>query len=320
MVRDSSPTPSHSSKAGHGKAPVVVREDKVTSLKMTLLDTFNGNRSKLKAHLAQIDLYIGFNLEKFKSEVDKVMWAVSFLRGSAFDWIEFFLNDYVDNPSDDDREPETLAIFGSYAEYKKRINRVFGDIDAMRSAERHIQALRQYKSATAYAAEFQQYAGRTDWNDEALTAQFYRGLKDQVKDDIVRGERPKDLQTMITLAIRIDNRLFERNLERKGHYSGGQGKKQSKQKDHWPQPMELDAAYRKPSVSKEEMDRRHKGKFCFKCGKEGHMANFHRKGRNSKPWKKRKQLNATERGTPRQLCVAERKGKSKATREIREET
>ena len=54
MVRDSSPTPSHSSKAGHGKAPapMAVREDKVTSPKMTLLDTFNGNRSKLKAHLA----------------------------------------------------------------------------------------------------------------------------------------------------------------------------------------------------------------------------------------------------------------------------
>ena len=153
---------------------------------------------------------------------------VSFLRGSAFNWIEFFLNDYVNNPSNDDRELETLTIFGSYTEYKKRINQVFRDIDAMRSTERHIQALRQYKSATAYAAEFQQYARRTDWNDEALTAQFYRGLKDQVKDDIVRGERPKDLQTMITLAIRIDNRLFERNLERKGHYSGGQGKKQSK--------------------------------------------------------------------------------------------
>jgi hypothetical protein len=84
--------------------------------------------------------------------------------------------------------------------------------------------------------------------------------------------------------------------------------------------MELDAAYRKPQVSKDEMDQRRKGKLCFECGKEGHMANFHRKGKTSKPWKKRKQLNATERGTPRQLCVAERKGKSKATQEIREET
>ena len=97
---------------------------------MTLLDTFSGNRSKLKAHLAQIDLYIGFNHKKFSTETDKVMWAVSFLRGPAFDWIEFFLNDYITNQSNDDREAETVAIFASYAEYQKRINRVFRDIDA----------------------------------------------------------------------------------------------------------------------------------------------------------------------------------------------
>ena len=109
----------------------------MTSLKIILLDTFNSNRSKLKAHLAQIDLYIGFNLEKFKSKVNKVMWAVSFLRGSAFDWIEFFLNDYVNNPSNNNRKLETLAIFESYIEYKKRINCVFKDIDVIRSIERH---------------------------------------------------------------------------------------------------------------------------------------------------------------------------------------
>jgi hypothetical protein len=270
-----------------------------------------------------VDLYIGFNLDKFKTEVDKVMWAVSFLRGAAFDWIEVFLNDFMDS-KDDDKEPETNAIFGSYQEYKKRLNRVFGDIDAKRSAERQLQGLRQHKSATTYAAEFQQYAGRTDWNDEALTAQFYKGLKDAVKDDIVRGDRPRDLQAMISMAIKIDNRLFERGLERRGHYSGGQGRKP--QKSHWPQPMELDAAYRKPQISKDEMDRRRKGKLCFECGKEGHMANFHRKGKANKPWKKRRQLNATGRtgynGPPRQLCVIDRKkgkGSTKKTRSLREE-
>jgi hypothetical protein len=45
---------SYLSKAGYNKAlaPIVVREDKTTSPKITLLDTFNNSRSKLKAHLA----------------------------------------------------------------------------------------------------------------------------------------------------------------------------------------------------------------------------------------------------------------------------
>ena len=162
MARDPSPTPSHSSKGGHSKraAAAAAPLGAKTPPKMTLPDTFNGSRSRFKAHLVQVDLYIGFNLDKFKTEVDKVMWAISFLRGAAFDWIEVFLNDFMDN-KEDSREPETDAIFGSYAEYKKRINRVFRDIDAKRSAERHLQGLRQRKSATTYAAEFQQHAGRT---------------------------------------------------------------------------------------------------------------------------------------------------------------
>ena len=150
----------------------------MTSPKMTLLDTFNSNRFKLKAHLVQINLYIRFNLEKFKSKVNKVIQVVSFLKGLAFNQIEFFLNDYVDNPSNNDRELETLAIFRSYIEYKKRINYVFRDINAICSTERHIQALQQYKLATAYTVEFQQYTRRTDQNNKALTTQFYKGLKD----------------------------------------------------------------------------------------------------------------------------------------------
>ena len=145
---------------------------------MTLLNTFNSSRSKLKAYLAQIDLYISFNLKKFKSKVNKVMQVVSFLKGLAFNQIKFFLNNYVNNPSNNNRELEMLAIFRSYMEYKKRINCIFGDINAIHLVERHIQALQQYKLATAYTVEFQQYTKRTDQNNKALTAQFYRGLKD----------------------------------------------------------------------------------------------------------------------------------------------
>jgi hypothetical protein len=56
------------------------------------------------------------------------------------------------------------------------------------------------------------------------------------------------------------------------------------------------------------------------------MANFHRKGKTNKPWKKCRQLNATGRagynGPPRQLCVIDRrksKGSTKKTRSLREE-
>jgi hypothetical protein len=42
---------------------------------------------------------------------------------------------------DDNKELEMNAIFGSYQEYKKRLNQVFGDIDAKRSAKQQLQGL-----------------------------------------------------------------------------------------------------------------------------------------------------------------------------------
>ena len=56
-----------------------------TRVKMSLPDTYDSNRVKLKAFLMQAELYIGFNGAMFQNEQQKVLWAASFMRGRAFD-------------------------------------------------------------------------------------------------------------------------------------------------------------------------------------------------------------------------------------------
>lgn len=102
--------------------------------------------------------------------------------------------------------PETQAMFQTFKGFIKHLKATFGPIDEARQAERHIQALRQKGAAITYIAEFQHYAMRTGWNNEALKAQYYRGLKDSVKDELVKEDKPSSLEEMMDLAIRIDNR------------------------------------------------------------------------------------------------------------------
>lgn len=289
-------------------APILVPR----RLKIATPDNYHGDRDKLKAFLSQAELYAGFFPEQFNGDTDKVLWAVSFLRGQAFSWIESFMEDFMKNKNKDGKVTTNMGkgtqeVFLTWAGFKTSINRVFGDIDAGRTAERIIQNLRQRGSATTYTAEFQQYSNKTDWNDDALKAQYYRGLKDIVKDEIARSDRPRDLQAMVEQAIKIDNRNYERQMEKRGHYAAGDHKRKgNNQKSYWPQPMELDATFSKKKPSKEEMDRRRDKKLCFECGLPGHMASSHRKG-NKKPWKgKGRQLNATNRGGPRQLNATAR--------------
>ncbi len=61
------------------------------------------------------------------------------------------------------------------------------------------------KLAAKYAAEFQQIAALMDWDDDALVSQYYWGLNKTIKDEIVRMDRPEELQNMINTFININS-------------------------------------------------------------------------------------------------------------------
>lgn len=264
IMAPATPTPSTTGEVAPARAP--------DTIKVKTPDTFDGTRQNLRMFLGQVELYIGFNASKFVYEVNKVMYAGTFLRGPAFDWFEPILTDYQNNMTIEGKVTKGARLFTqevcvSFATFKKKLQEVFGDIDEKHLATQRLLSLRQRTSAAAYHAEFQQHSAKVQWGDEALMARFYDGLKDRVKDDMARGDRPDDLKEMVETAIRIDNRLYERHLEKKGVWKPNFEKRN---KVRWPQPMELDATGGK--LRPQERERRFKEKLCFQCGKPGHIA------------------------------------------------
>ena len=61
--------------------------------------------------------------------------------------------------------------------------------------------LQQWESAAIYAVEFQRIAFKTEWEDVSLITQFYRGLKNSIKSDIVKAKWSEILQVMIRLTV-----------------------------------------------------------------------------------------------------------------------
>jgi hypothetical protein len=80
-------------------------------------------------------MYIQMNREKLANKADKVLFATTYLTGPAFNWFEPFVRDYQEH-SVDLQDDETQAIFASYTEFKKRLERTFSDIDKEQNAER----------------------------------------------------------------------------------------------------------------------------------------------------------------------------------------
>ncbi|KFY05968.1 hypothetical protein V491_08927 [Pseudogymnoascus sp. VKM F-3775] len=286
-------------------APVAT--DLPSTVKVAFPDTFDGNRKKLKSFMIQVELWLAFNAKYFTRDVDKILWTVALLRGSASDWISSFLADHmstrnVEGLCTSGASKATQAIFVSWKGFAKQLTLNFGDIDAKRTAMTTLGKLKQTGSAVSYTAVFQQYANQTNWNDESLCFQYYEGLKDYVKDEISRSDRPDDLKEMIELAQKIDNRHYERQMEKKGgsnHKHWNQ--KKGQRRDYWPQPMELDATF-KPNGKQHKThnpnkERQLKERLCFNCNKPGHMARnckSPRKGGNGR--RNGKQLNATWQG------------------------
>lgn len=81
--------------------------------------------------------------------------------------------------------------------------------------ERKIFKLRQVKSASTYAKEFGRLTSYLGWKDDAAMAFFYRGLKDDVKDVLYIKDQPDTLTEYMSMAINIDNNLYQRRQERK---------------------------------------------------------------------------------------------------------
>ncbi|KAE8443154.1 hypothetical protein EG329_002323 [Mollisiaceae sp. DMI_Dod_QoI] len=70
-------------------------------VKVATLLIFRGKPLKLKVHLAKVTIYIKHNVDMFENDSDKVIFAISYLKGPAFDYIKIFFRDFKENAKRD---------------------------------------------------------------------------------------------------------------------------------------------------------------------------------------------------------------------------
>ena len=234
-------------------------------------EAFDGQKSNVRSFLTQAKAYLRVNAT-ITGPAAQILCVGNLLTGKAFEWWEPTLRDYLDNENDAERDEETNNTFVSYEAFEERLKTAFGDPDEERTATRHLKNLKQTGSAMHYNREFRRFATKLDLGENALMEYFYDGLREDVKDELSKADKPDDFNDYVEMAIKIDNRNYQRRLERgnrgsyKPHAPRANQKKPYRHRStaygNHSGPMDLDATQRDKST-----------KTCYNCGKPGHFAN-----------------------------------------------
>ncbi|MEE6524685.1 hypothetical protein FKM82_024284 [Ascaphus truei] len=222
---------------------------------------YAGDPSGCRGFLNQCFIQFELMPSHFPSSRIKVAYIISLLTDAALAWASPIWEQRPDLISD-------LTLF--ITEFR----RVFDTPGRKVTAASSLLNISQGDRTVArYALDFRTVAAETGWNDVALSAVFWQGLSERLKDELAALDRPAGLEDLIDLCIRMDQRLQERRMERNKHPRGIQSSSFStigsllSTTPVLDEPMQLGGT----SLSPIEKQRRRRAGLCLYCGNNGHL-------------------------------------------------
>lgn len=232
------------------RALQTTRDEGVAKLRTP--DPFDGqDPQKYRTFVTQCEVYFRANPARFRNDEKKVNFAFTYLTETALEWFELKFAEAKTSPakkpsrtkvrfgesasqagvdlgndSDDENEVDNFltAPIGPSDEWKyswdtfiEELRTNFGPADDEGDAERRLMNLHMPsdKRIAWYNLRFLRYQIRTSWDDRALTFRYYDGLPERLQDNITSDGKPRTLSEMRKLAIKWDQRYWERQGEKK---------------------------------------------------------------------------------------------------------
>lgn len=248
--------------APRDSAPVQTREPSIPPP-----ECYTGEIGACSRFLLQCSLIFDQQPTSYATDRAKLAFLVNLLRGRAGEWANSLW----------EAQSPVLASFATFTdEMKKVFDQPFRN---MGLAHQLLSLRQKAQSVAEFSIEFRILASESGWNELALKSAFLRGLSNEMRDQLATWDEPDSLESLINLAIRIDNRLWERRKERK--FTASPRCAPAQPVPNWTvstapvpstapedgEPMQLG----RTRLSSEERSRRVTQGCCIYCGQSGHF-------------------------------------------------
>ena len=242
-------------------------------LKVGLPDKFDGNPAHYEVFIAALDNFFTLKSCLYSNEEIKVRTVGTLLSHHALQWFGTLVKG----------RSNLLKDYGAFMDELKRL---FSDPNAKTKAQILLKKLKQGGgSVIMYSTRFRTIVIDTGYNEEAKMAAFRLGLSDQIKDILATNlSDPETLEDLISLAIKIDTRIFDRKMETLAPGGGTRGSAavlashsnanaSSGTTSEGIMALSQNgktASKSKKRISNQERQRRIQNNLCLYCGEAGH--------------------------------------------------
>uniref|UniRef100_A0AAQ4RCN5 CCHC-type domain-containing protein n=1 Tax=Gasterosteus aculeatus aculeatus TaxID=481459 RepID=A0AAQ4RCN5_GASAC len=245
-----------------------------TGARLAPPERYDGTIGGSRSFLTECEVHFEHSPRHFHTERSKVAFMMSHLTGRAKAW----------GTAEWARNSATCA---SSRQFSNALKLVFDPGATDRERARELSDIKQgSESVCDYAIRFRTMATESGWNTAALYDVFLKGLSDQIQDLMVPLDLPPELDSLIALAIRTDNRLQERRRKRVSRWTASVLGSPTARWNIEPQRTPPEPRFQRPlegdeepmqmggtRLSREERERRYREGRCFYCGERGHLAN-----------------------------------------------
>ena len=118
-----------------------------------------------------------------------ILFASFYFKRDIFKWFKFIMKNYLKNKSLMIWKNKINKIFKDFNYFQQALWRMYENINAKKITEWQLYDLQQMRLTFKYFITFQSITVNTKWNDMIFTAQFYKELKNVIKNEIACTNR-----------------------------------------------------------------------------------------------------------------------------------